>query len=70
MPPVGFVAPFWGMKASSDKDETNMEIHVQNELPIARNCDKIDAGDELILYVPAVAKVPDPLQPAPKRQRT
>ena len=71
---IGFVSPAWCMKASSDKEECNMELVSPNKtwnkqslekmtasihLPLIKNFRKIQAEDSLILYRPDLAKADD-----------
>lgn len=63
------------MKVTSEQEDSNMVLVKSGKILVARNPDKIDAGDDLVLFRPETAKkAPEPLQlssgkPA-KRQRT
>ncbi|CAK9084212.1 unnamed protein product [Durusdinium trenchii] len=73
--PPGVCVPFWMMKVTSEQEDSNMVLVKSGKILVARNPDKIDAGDDLVLFRPETAKkAPEPLQlssgkPA-KRQRT
>ncbi|CAK9015277.1 unnamed protein product [Durusdinium trenchii] len=60
----GFIAPFWSVACSSEKDETNMELVPKNlpdqshkgletvavTIPIMKNCRKIEPGENLVCF--------------------
>ena len=80
---LGAIAPFFFVQTTQDQEESNMEmakIKAENGLfvPVMRNTEAIEEGEELRLYQPkvqaarklaAIEKVQEAQGPKPKRAR-
>jgi hypothetical protein len=68
---LGFVAPFWWITTSIDKDDCNMELHCFKDFsaPVARNFSALQPGDRLVLHRPAKDDVAEKEKPMSRKRK-